>query len=110
MLWSGELGDARRRGGKVMLSQTGYWTTAVCPTGACVRPARRAWRALAAGFAAGAVVAAAVAYAAPALPPLPLRSVRPTALEQSFPVRELPREWRWAPQSVSVEHMFRGER
>jgi hypothetical protein len=65
---------------------------------------------LAASFAAGALAAAAVAHAAAALPALPLRSVRPTAFEQSFPPRELPRAWRWAPQSVSVEHMFRSER
>jgi len=24
-----------------------------------------------------------------------------------FPSRELPREWRWAPKSVEVEHMYR---
>lgn len=25
----------------------------------------------------------------------------------TFPARELPREWRWAPQSVETEHMYR---
>ena len=39
----------------------------------------------------------------------PTERVELTAAPPTFPARELPREWQWAPQSVETERMYRDE-
>jgi hypothetical protein len=88
----------------------GLWRSSECPGGTCVRHKRLVAREAVAGFAAGALltgVLAAVAWAAAVLPlSAPPASDRLEPAAQKTYSTELPREWRWSPRGVNVEHMY----
>jgi hypothetical protein len=93
-----------------LITRRAPWMAPVCPPGGCSRAPRRSWRHLVAGFAAGALSVATLAYAAATQwPPAAHRASVAAAGEEAW-ARELPREWRWTPPSVSVEHMYRSRR
>jgi hypothetical protein len=106
-----------------MLSQSIPLVGLRCPAGVCRGQAqkwtRASWKALAAGFAAGALaVSAAVAFAggadAPSAP-RPGAARETAAAEWAALVREqtpseLPREWRWQIKPVNLDGMFRKQR
>jgi hypothetical protein len=101
-----------------LITRPGPWMAVPgCPSGTCRPASRRSWRNLLAGFATGGLAVGTLAYAAAAWGPLALPGASAAAAPEAGPAspeasfaRELPREWRWTPPSVSVEHMYRHRR
>jgi len=106
-----------------MLSQSGPLMAMGCPAGVCRQQGRAwtqtRWKALAAGFAAGALlVSAAIALAGVTAAPNVQRvdadreaaAARWAAVVREQPPSELPREWRWKIKPVNVDGMFRKQR
>ena len=103
-----------------MLSQSLPVEILGCPAGVCrgVQPQpRTSWKAVAAGFAGGALVmslAAALLGSSPSMP-LPISDREAAAVHwqayvQSQTPREIPREWRYEIKGVNLDGMFRKPR
>ena len=106
-----------------MLSQSMPVSALGCPAGVCrgvePAPARTHWKAIAAGFAAGAFMMSWTAILAgraeaPSAP-LPVSDRQAAAYHwdayvQTETPRELPREWRYEIKGVNLDGMFRKQR
>ncbi len=106
-----------------MLSQSIPITALGCPAGVCRglqrSPARASWKAIATGFAAGALMMFGVAILArgAAVPSASQRSTEQAvaaakwaAYVQGQTPREIPREWRYEINGVKLDGMFRKKR
>jgi hypothetical protein len=83
------------------------------PWTALVTSAARSWRPALAGALAGALFAVLVPPAIDAARELFHAASQDEAATRTalvWPTRELPREWRWSPPGVRVDHMFRRPR
>lgn len=99
-----------------MLSQSLPIGRLGCPAGVCREQAqagaRKSWKAVLAGFAAGALVMSAVAVlasgsAARTAPQPSAEQEAAAAFVRAQTPRELPPEWRWKIKAVDVDRMFR---
>lgn len=102
-----------------MLSQSMPVSALGCPAGVCRglerSPARASWKAIAAGFAAGAFMMSwtailAARAEAPTAPPRSAEQEKWLALVREQTPREIPREWRYEIKGVNLDGMFRKQR